>query len=224
MGPRFANTALNVLTFVCSLTAAVVVVDVLWKRDNASAAAGELVPTSVKDWRSYASEGHRSGSRIAPVTVTVFSDFECPFCRVAARDIRDIRGAYGGRLAVVYRHYPLGFHPHARAAALASECAGRQAAFDAYADRLFAIQDSLGLIPWTAIARRAGVSDIERFQACMRDSSGAKAIRQDIIAAKRLGVSGTPAVLVNHQLFAGSPGKAVLQRYVDAALKEASKH
>jgi protein-disulfide isomerase len=187
------NTALNVLTVACTLAAAVVVAHIYWKRANAPTSGGELRPTTVTEWRSYAREGHRSGSRSAPVVVTVFSDFECPFCRTAARDIRELRGNYGTKLAVVYRHYPLEFHPHAHDAALASECAAQQGTFDGYAERLFAKQDSLGLIPWSSIALDVGVPDMARFATCMKDSSGANTILRDVMEAKRLGVNGTPA-------------------------------
>jgi protein-disulfide isomerase len=108
-------------------------------------------------------------------------------------------------VALVYRHYPLPYHKNAVPAAQASVCAARQGRFEEYHDALFAQQDSLGLIPWTRLASTAGVPDVAEFQSCMQSSVPGSEIERDLQAGTRLGVRGTPAILVNERFISGAP-------------------
>ena len=64
------------------------------------------------------------GPRDAPVTLTVFSDFQCPHCaRMAGALIKDVLPAPGGRACIAFRHFPLPMHAWARPAAEAAACA-----------------------------------------------------------------------------------------------------
>src|SRR5262245_25199894 len=53
------------------------------------------------------------GDRAAPVTLVVFSDYECPFCARANATVEQLQKAYGEKLRVVARHNPLPFHKNA---------------------------------------------------------------------------------------------------------------
>ena len=164
------------------------------------------------------------GGTNVQVTITIFSDFQCPYCRTVAADLAEIRRAHAsdGRVAVIYRHYPLQFHKTAHLAAMAAECAGLQGRFEAYHDQLFAHQDSLNYAQWSSYARNANVANIARFETCLRDGRVAAVITRDSIAGDRLGVRGTPTLLVNNQKLVGSPGREALQGYVAAALRKAT--
>ncbi len=72
------------------------------------------VPVSSKDpvW----------GNRTAPVTLVLFSDFQCPFCSKVETTITQLKEKYGpDKLRVVWKSNPLPFHPNARPASLAAE-------------------------------------------------------------------------------------------------------
>ncbi|WP_331074225.1 DsbA family protein [Longimicrobium sp.] len=185
-----------------------------------AAAAVEAESRTVAGWRSYA-EGQRIGPEDARVTIVEFSDFECPFCRETADRLRTIRARYPRDVALVYRHYPLPYHENAVPAAKASVCAGRQGRFEEYHDALFAQQDSLGLIPWTRLASTAGVPDEAEFQACMQGSVPGSDIERDLQAGTRLGVRGTPAILVNERFISGAP-PGVLEELVERAVRAAA--
>ena len=60
------------------------------------------------------------GPESAAVEIVEFSDFECPYCRQIAPVMNRLATAYGARVRLVWKHYPLSMHPHARAAAEAS--------------------------------------------------------------------------------------------------------
>src|SRR5690606_42153865 len=60
------------------------------------------------------------GPKDAPVTIHVFSDFECPFCRRAEPTLASLEEQYGDRLRIVWHDLPLPFHKNARPAAHAA--------------------------------------------------------------------------------------------------------
>src|SRR3989344_6166493 len=83
------------------------------------------------------------GSKDAKVTLIEFSDFECPFCRNFYKDTElSIRKEYvdTGKVKMLYRHYPLPFHPSAMPFAIASECANEQGKFWEMHDKIFTSQ------------------------------------------------------------------------------------
>jgi protein-disulfide isomerase len=140
---------------------------------------------------------------------------------MAAR-LKALRERHPKDVAIVYRHFPLSYHPHAKPAARASWCAGRQGRFEAYHDALFAHQDSLGTVAWTLLASRAGVPDSAGFERCIANDDPVAMIERDIAEAGRLGVSGTPTLLVNDQLLKSVP-PGILEAMVESQLKGARK-
>src|SRR5690606_15625985 len=58
-----------------------------------------------------------SGPSTAPITLVVYSDFECPYCSRGSETVSALLQKYAGKIRFVYKHLPLDFHPHARMAA-----------------------------------------------------------------------------------------------------------
>ncbi len=128
---------------------------------------------------------------------------------------------YPGKLRIQYRHVPIdAIHPHARSAAIASECANEQGKFEAYHDRLFSAQDSIGKIEWQELAEQVGVPDLDKFTLCIDSRATAEArIKKDSVAAARLGVAGTPNVLVNEWRVEGAPSLEVLRKLIESEIR-----
>jgi protein-disulfide isomerase len=186
--------------------------------DNA-AIETEIVPS----WRDYTRDGHRVGSATAPVTIVYFSDFQCPFCATLAERLKTLQRKYPNELAVVYRHYPLAGHPHALAAARASECAAAAGRFFPFHDVLFEHADSIGQRPWVEFARAAGVRDTVTFNRCTRARGSVPAITRDSAAGNRLKVTSTPTLLINDTRIVGALPLDALDKYVRRALESASR-
>src|SRR5262249_46487893 len=75
-------------------------------------------------------DDHVLGPAGAPVTVLEYGDYECPFCRGAARDVRRMLEEYPGLILFAFRNFPIaGLHPHAEQAAEAAEAAAAQGKF-----------------------------------------------------------------------------------------------
>jgi protein-disulfide isomerase len=155
-------------------------------------------PERIKGWREFAETGLRLGPPNAPVTITAFSDFQCPFCKQLNGVLDTLRREYPSEIAVVFRHYPLeNIHAYAHQAALAAECANAQGRFAEFGDSVFAHQEALAQASWTHLAATAGVADTVTFRRCLLDSTFAGHIQRDVAAGKRLSVTGTPTVLVD---------------------------
>jgi len=105
------------------------------------------------------------GGSNAAVTLTMFSDFECPYCKAAVDTIHKLRAEYPNKLKIVYKSLPLESHPHAFAAAQAAYCAGEQRRFWEFHDTLFtagALSDSV-----IQDAARTLDLDLRQFDRCV---------------------------------------------------------
>ena len=103
---------------------------------------------------------------------------------------------YPESVKVVFKHYPLSFHKQAMPAALASMAAAEQGRFWEYHDELFLNQERLNGKTFLEIAQNLGL-DLDRFSLDMMRPSLRKKIEQDVADAKRVKVTGTPAIFVN---------------------------
>lgn len=144
------------------------------------------------------------GSADAAVTVVVFSDFQCPYCkRLEGLLAAEPMLMPGGRARLVYRHMPLEQHEWALKAAEAAACAGFQSAgaFWAMHDGLFAGQGQLtvGNLDGRVREMAAGIQGLDAvaFGECMGRQMSLGAVVRDRELGRRLGVDGTPAVFVN---------------------------
>jgi protein-disulfide isomerase len=118
---------------------------------------------------------------------------------------------------IVERHFPLQqLHPSAFGAALSAECAADQGVYAAMRRALYADQPLLKQRAWSAIAHDAHVPDVARLAACVKSRTHDDIVDGDFKAGQRLGVRGTPAVLVNDTLLASTPTLADLENRLRA--------
>ena len=150
------------------------------------------------------------------VTVTEFSDFQCPYCQQAAGVAEQLRQIYGDNVNFVFKQMPLPMHPYAFKAAEAAVIAQQQGKFWEYHDRLFAATD-LSVDALKAMAAEIGLKPDEFSEALDSDASRA-AVEKDIQDAKQLGVRGTPAFFVNGKQIRGAATLARLTGTIDSAL------
>lgn len=198
---------------------AVAITAVVVRREMFPAAAGpDMRPRAVDNWEQIVSAGRWIGSPRAPVHIVEFSDFQCPFCARTHPVIEAVRRRHPERVAVLYRHFPLdAIHPHARPAAVASECAGEQGRFAEMASHLFAQQDSLGAKPWARFAAEAGVGDAAAFERCLRDPRMLENIDRDAKVGTETDIEVTPTLVINGILRPGAVTEAQLDSLVAQA-------
>ena len=167
---------------------------------------------------------HVRGRPDAPVTLVEFGDFQCPPCANLSDPINQLERDYHSRLRVAFRHFPLGNHPHAREAALASEAAGLQGRFWEMHDLLYREQSVWSKAPdvgvlFSAYAGMLGLN-IDRFKKDMESEQAKARIESDEQKAVALGVRTTPTIFINNQAVPAArlnpPG---LRGSIDAALR-----
>lgn len=199
----------------CALT----VTGLLIRREFMPAPVQAAQVRTVRNAGEFRRGGQRIGNATAPVTIVEFADFQCPFCRESAKVVSAFVDSSAGQVSIEYRHLPLdGIHPFATMAAVAAECAALQSSFRQYHDALFAKQDSIGKRSWATYARDAGLADTVAFNSCVSDSSAVMPrVRSDVAAARELGITGTPALLIGDQLFSGAPSVNELRDLVKKA-------
>lgn len=138
------------------------------------------------------------GSSEAKVVVIEYSDLQCPFCGVFARNtLPAIEREYvdTGKVRLAFRHLPLEtLHPFAMPAAESAQCAGRQGKFWEMQDRLFADQMHLDSASLMAQAKALKLN-LKAFSACLKGEAAAT-VQEDAASAKALGVTGTPTFFV----------------------------
>jgi protein-disulfide isomerase len=139
------------------------------------------------------------GDNNAPVTMTVFSDFQCPYCSRLVAFVDDVLAKNPGKVRVVFKQFPLRMHNFALPAALASLAAREQGKFWPMHDKLFANFNQLSDEKIRALAQEVGL-DMARFD---RDRNGQQ-LRDEVVRDQGLGqqagVQGTPTVFINGKL------------------------
>jgi protein-disulfide isomerase len=170
-------------------------------------------------WMRLVANGHRVGSVNASVTIVVFTDYECPFCRLAESALAAIRNVFPEDLAVIYRHYPLSSHePAAYEKARIAECAARAGKFAKLQPILYRVR--AGDEPLSeSVARAARIGD-PAFLACASDTAKVPAIEEDLALILAIGTRRTPSIFINGRLMNDTPDSAQLHQLITQFLSE----
>ncbi len=150
-------------------------------------------------------DGMVLGKADAPITLIEFSDFQCPFCRKWYRETyADLKKQYidTGKVKLVYRHYPLSFHPAAEPSALAVTCAQKQGNDVAWAfhDAIFTEQDKSGNVntfqfgPTELSTWANSVKGLDKtaWQKCFDAKETLAQVQKDTADGSASGIDGTP--------------------------------
>lgn len=137
------------------------------------------------------------GAANAPVTIVMFSDFQCSACSGTYPVLKRVMAEYGDKIRFVVRDYPIvNLHKDAFAAALAANAANRQGKFFEYKELLYNNQDRLDAESLKKYAAEIGL-DVKKFEADMNDEKLTEEIRRDMADGESYGVGGTPTIFVN---------------------------
>jgi protein-disulfide isomerase len=175
-------------------------------------------PELMANWSDLLKTSVVLGDSGAPVKVIEFMDLECPFCKGFNSRARALRQKYGRSVAVAIIHFPLEMHRFARPAARAAECAGERGRFEQFLNLVYERQDSIGLKSWASFAREAGVPDTVAFLRCVSASAAVPRIEAGLALGQRIGVTGTPTVIINGWRYFSPPDSLELDRAVSALL------
>lgn len=158
------------------------------------------------------------GPEDAPVTIVEFSDFQCPFCRRVQPTLDQVQQKYGDQVRWSFKDLPLlSIHPEAQKAAEAARCAGDQGKFWEYRAAMF----DANAISSELHGRTAEDLSLDQnaFQSCLDSDKYKGAVEADLAEAQGLGLSGTPAFLINGVLLSGAQPFDEFEKVIDAELE-----
>lgn len=142
-------------------------------------------------------DGHPvRGPESAPVTIAVFSDYQCPYCSRVEGFLQQVTARYQGKVRFVMKHFPLASHKFARQASRAALAADRQGKFWAFHEALFAHYKEINEEKIRGIAQDLKL-DLKRWEKDRTDPAIDAIIDGDLENGRRIGVRGTPTVFVN---------------------------
>lgn len=147
-----------------------------------------------------ASDSPSLGPANAPVTIVVWSDFECPHCQHVVPILERIQEAHAQDVRLVHKFYPLPRHTNAKIAARAAWAAQQQGKYWEMERLIFENQKKLGEQTILDFASSLGL-DMARLKADMESDAAMTAITQDMKMADDLGLDGTPFVVINGREF-----------------------
>lgn len=184
---------------------------ILAKKYNASLKLpqADLVPFKIDTKRA-----RLIGDTTAKHTISIFSDFQCPYCSKFVATMDQLLKENPKVLKIYFHHFPLSFHPEARNTSIATECAAEQKQFRAMHNKMFEHQNKLGRDFYIDVAKELKLN-VDQFKKCLNNPKTAIAIDQEIEAGSRLGVSGTPSLFIDGRPYKG----ALTPKAIKAAIK-----
>ncbi len=201
--------------------------------DPTESAQHDAQPTEETDELAQIERRHEGdplalGDVDAPVVMVEWSDFQCPFCGSFARDTKPEliqRYVDEGLLRIEWRDFPV-LGAESRTAALAGRAAAEQDAFWKLHDEIYAEdrERNAGELDEDSLVGMAGDLglDVERFADSIGDPEHEQAAEADLQLGQQLGLTGTPAFLINGQVLVGAQPTEVFVQAIEQAVAEAS--
>ena len=165
-----------------------------------------------------AGDASKGGGSAAPIQIVEFSDFQCGFCSKVLSSLKEVESAYGEKVNVTFKHFPLGFHKDAPKASEAALCAGEQGKFWEMHDALFENQKALGADKLAGYGEGIGL-DAAKLTACLDEGKFTDQVAADMAAGAAAGVSGTPAFFINGRFVNGALPFEAFKEVIDEELK-----
>lgn len=171
------------------------------------------------------------GALDAPVVISEFSDFECPFCsRFANTTEQLILDEYvaTGLVRLEWNDLPVN-GPMAEDAAKAGRAAAAQGKFREYKHALYsATKDVQGhpnhtIEDFVRYAEEAGVPDLERFRADATDDTFDEAVSAAKTYGASIGVNGTPSFFIGESYISGAQPSEVFEQVITEELAKVAR-
>lgn len=159
------------------------------------------------------------GPSVAPVTIVVYSDFLCPFCKsFVDNTLSTILTTYPDDVRFVFKDFPIiNSHPLAERAAIVGQCAFEQDKFWEMHDLLFAKQDTLTEVDFINFANQINLN-FNQYNTCYLNKSTLPEVQDDMTEGNFKGVLGTPTFFINGIKVEGAQPFSVFKTIIDAEL------
>ena len=182
----------------------------------------EPPPEDKATWKVPVAGSPVLGDAAAPVTMVIFSDFQCPFCKRVEDTITQVEKDYGKKLRVIWKDRPLPFHNRATPAAMMCREARKQkgdAGFWACHHKLFETQ-KLDDADLEGYAKELGLN-VAKVKEAIEKKSYEKEIAADVALADSVKASGTPHMFINGRRLVGAQPIEKFKALIDEQMKAA---
>jgi protein-disulfide isomerase len=179
-----------------------------------------LLPEPPRPAAQMAGDDPAWGPASAPVTMLVYSDFQCPFCVRAYPTIKQIQAKYKDRVRLVYKDYPLDIHPLAPKAAEAGSCAAEQGRFWEFHDKVFENPRALQVPDLKRTAQALGL-DATKFGECLDSGKFTAEWQADMAEGQKAGVNATPTFIANGRIVVGAKSLEEMSKMLDEEIAKA---
>ncbi len=208
--------------------------DIAAAMEEEKQAAAEEARKRHEELNAFAAGMPVRGNPDAPVTIVEFSDFQCPYCARGFTTVEEILKKYPDDVKFVYLHFPLGNHPWAKPAAIASVCAAQQddEAFWTLHDNYFRNQRALNPANVLAKSREylAGSNiDFDTWSTCAGNTESeayqgaAMAVESAMATGSKYGVTGTPGFFVNGHFLNGAQPLETFEELINEIMEEGTQ-
>lgn len=178
-------------------------VEAIEKRPAAAPNRRQQPPAQTAAYKIPVGDAAVLGPKDAPVNVTIFTDYQCPFCARVDPMLHEVvkDAELKGKVNVVFKHFPLSFHKNAKPAAKAALAAKEQGDdyFWKLSEKLYANQRELTEENFSKWAKEIGL-DVKKFESDMKanDAAYEALINADMkLGTSEARVRGTPSIFVN---------------------------
>jgi len=167
---------------------------------------------------------HRKGNLQSEIELVEYGDFQCPACRAYAPLLKQVEAEFGDRITMVYRHYPLSGHEHAKEGARAAEAAALQGKFWEMHDMLFEKQDEWVKASnledtFVGYAVALGLNP-DQFRQDYNSEQVADAVQEDLTSALQEGLNSTPSFFFANQRILNPQSYAEFQQVITSVLQQ----
>ncbi|MBI1862776.1 DsbA family protein [Candidatus Microgenomates bacterium] len=153
-------------------------------------------PTNLKIKKPSTDE-HWRGNKDARIVMVEYSDLECPFCKRIHPDLVKLYNDNGGKVAWVFRHFPLSFHPKAQKSAESTECVTKELGNDGFwkmTDAIYEKMPTIELADLPATAASVGANE-GTVKQCIDAGDTASVVKADQDEGTKIGVQATPTTV-----------------------------
>jgi len=161
------------------------------------------------------------GPSTAPITIVMFSDFECPYCQRGHDTILELEREYRGHVRLAYKAFPLDFHSNAIFAAMAARTAQAAGKFWEFHNLLFS-QRGISYDALLEYAKAVGI-DQAQLERDLESLEYGPEVRRDMRLAAKLAVSSTPTFFINGRQLRGAQPIEAFRTIIGEELKLAKQ-
>jgi protein-disulfide isomerase len=158
------------------------------------------------------------GKEGAKVTLVEFADFQCPHCKQASESLKKVTDKFKDKVRYVFLDFPINPSGISKAVAEGSHCAAEQGKYWEYHYKAFDGQSTLDKETPLKLAKELKL-DEAKFKSCFDGTKGKAIVEKGRMEGERIGVSGTPYLLINGRRYMGTHTYEAIVKEVETSLK-----